>query len=152
MQVNGYSGARYRGYKTYEEARAAWVHAQSNNVVGPSPHITASTGIPSPRPLTVLPSQVPDMCRLHSNRNFQAIVASPSLPLQEPQSPSPGEVLPNALFPASVLPSLPVSSHARRPVVVNHRVGSPSVTLKLSDEEVYWVVIAGVAPGVYHGK
>lgn len=49
MQVDRYSGAWQRGYKTYDEAQAAWVHTLSNNVVGPPLHITTSMSVPSPQ-------------------------------------------------------------------------------------------------------
>ena len=36
--------------------------------------------------------------------------------------------------------------------MVSRRVGSFPAIIRLSDEEVYWVVIAGASPGVYYGK
>ena len=91
VQVNGYSGEVQQGYKTYDEAWAAWVHALANNVVSPPPRIPTSASVPLPRTSTAHPPLIPDAHNvatpLPSDRNHQcawASIASPSLPLQEP--------------------------------------------------------------------
>jgi hypothetical protein len=53
MQVNGYSGGLQRGFRTYGEVHAAWIHALSN-VVGAPPHINALMSVPIlPTPISV---------------------------------------------------------------------------------------------------
>ena len=160
MQVNGYSGGVQRGYKTYDEAQAAWVHVLANNVVGPPLCTTSAASVPLPHTLAARPPLIPDVQNVatmhplpsdHSHERARASTASPSLLLQEPRSPTPRQVLPDA--PRQVLQSLPsVSSHERRSIMVSRHVGGFPAITRLSDEEAYWVVIAGASPGVYHGK
>ena len=92
--------------------------------VSPLLRTTTSACVPLPRTSTPCPSLIPDVHNvampLPSDRSHQcalASIASPSLSLQEPQSPTLGQVFPDT--PRKVLRSLPsVSSHARCPIMV----------------------------------
>ena len=129
IQVNGYSGGLQQGYKTYNEAQSAWAHALANNVVSPPPDLTSSVSIPRPLPL-------------------QCGRASVASPLHKLQSPSIGQV--SLEIPQSIIQLLPsTSSHASSR---SYHIVGPHKTFKLSDKQIYWIVITGASPGVYHGK
>ena len=92
MQVNGYSGGVQQGYKTYDKAQAAWVHALANNVIGPPLHTTTSVSIPLPATSTAYPPLIPGVHSVAvmpplpsdcSPQHAQASINSPLLLLQE---------------------------------------------------------------------
>lgn len=166
MRVNGFSGGFRRGYGIYEEARAAWLHAVANNVIGPPPPGSSPARILSPR--AVIPPLSPPLVMrapvvVHAPPvvHSPAVVHAPSLDhgaqptgaatpqiwSQGPQSSFAGHV-PDA--PPRVFQSVP--SGVRLQPAFSRHVGGPGKVIGLSDEEAYWVVLAGAAPGVYRGR
>ena len=162
FQVHGFESSSYQGYDSVFEAEAAWEHACACGVIGnpSSPMKKTTTGSPLPHMPTTMP--IPsNLAPIHP----RVIVSSPSWPhphsnLPSPcPSPVPSESLDSMLtavpeplpeqsaftpVPRKLLPPTPMSPPAHS--------FQAMPTRPLSDEQAWWVVIAGEFPGAYLGR
>jgi hypothetical protein len=162
-QVNGFLNSLQRGYKTVEDAQAAWSHACANNSIGPS-RALQTVRLASPLPpnhSTARPFLAHNMSHsvvtrapssIHAHKSAPASSASPLLrEPHEPRSPSLGQAMPAAPARSGVFQPLPsVSSSPRRVLHAHHNHLIPPIML--TDETAYWVVTSGANPGVYYGR
>jgi hypothetical protein len=150
VQVGGFSNGNQRGFRTRDDAQAAWDHALANGTVGrPRPTIpvgVASIPLSSPthsHGISALDSKTPQTSQSglapkhwHASRRLD-IPLSPSA-RTTPQSPGGNRQLPT--LSGSSVPHPVISTQC-----------SP-MQYRLSDEDAYWVVISGANLGVYHGR
>ena len=157
-QVGGFTNASQRGFKTRDDAQAAWDHALANGTVGPPPsRPTKSVGVarvplsppshdrvsprsqtpPTSPPRLALP-MIPGTAQ-HASRQHINMLPSPTSSI--PQT-THGNVPPIL---SGAEPSVP---HSPYPVISTRQI----TQYRLSDEDAYWVVVSGANLGVYHGK
>ncbi|KAF8054769.1 hypothetical protein FPV67DRAFT_1681829 [Lyophyllum atratum] len=171
MQVWHFPGQRHKGYRTVQEAFDAWEHARANGTVGPvrteEPVLPRLTEVkPRPPPISCTP---PPSHRRASSRppplpRPQAATRMPPTPSSPPSSPqppsSPPQRAPSPPCPPTASsrdqrevhpPSLPPPPRPPRPHA-RHSLAQYLEPKPLSDAETYFVVYAGVRPGVYLGR
>jgi hypothetical protein len=152
-QIGGFSNGNQRGFRTRDDAQAAWDHALANGTVGP-PRSTISVGVPSvplsPQSQGMLRpcSQTPQTPQLGSQ--FPMTHGSPVRASQQQINISPSLSVPRTMHGNQRLPTLPGTSvpHSPHPVISTRRI----TQYRLSDEDAYWVVVSGANLGVYHGR
>lgn len=137
-QVNGYPNGLQRGFKTYNEARSAWLHARANNTVGP----------PQAPPASIPVASIPAL----------EVVSSLTLPALPPpklvglKSPGKSVATPSPRTPQDISQPFPsVSTPPPRNDRLTQRRPAPH-PMSISDEDAFWVVTRGEHPGVYHGR
>ena len=173
-QVNGFPNGLQRGFKTYNEARSAWLHSRANNTVGPpelqaplpSIHAQAAVHRSLTRPATLPPASIHTVDL--SPRNLTPPATSPVSTYPPPKrastslgclpvngcsisvaSPSPQR---DSDLPSEVSQPFPsVSTPPPRHDNLTRRRPAPH-PMSISDEEAFWVVTRGERPGVYHGR
>jgi hypothetical protein len=176
-QVSGFPGGTQLGYRTRDDAQAAWEHAQANHTVGQPPTSTRTvTRVPSAPPYSIVRTPPPSPTpaprrsgsapaltpprsgRAHSPPVVHAQGAAVPIghlfpQLQVPRSPSPDQAVPSApsrLGRSQPLPSVPSTPGCHTVVLTRRSPATPR--FGLSDEAAYWVVTSGANPGVYRGK
>lgn len=159
-QVGGFSNGSQRGFRTRDDAQAAWDHALANGTVGPplsSP--TRSVGVASaplsppsnnrlpPRTTRTLPTSL-------SGLELPVVPGTPQRASQQPINipPSPTPSIPRTTqgnLPPPILSGTQASvPRSPLPVISTRQIAH----YRLSDEDAYWVVVSGANLGVYHGK
>ncbi|KAF8067518.1 hypothetical protein FPV67DRAFT_1669396 [Lyophyllum atratum] len=131
-QISGFSHNSYKGYRTIEEAQAAWHQALANSTTGP----------PGSSQQRLVASSLP---RASGRR-----VASSQSHASKQHAPSPTvhSVTPTRDAVRFSVPSHDgVASTSRQPTPHIHD-GAPV----LDDEDLFFAVIQGRAPGVYQGR
>ena len=144
-QVNGFPNALQRGYKTYNEARSAWLHSRANNTVGPPQDSSASI-------------HAPDLSRSLTSTAVIATYPTPkqtlSVGMKSPgitvAIPAPQTIVSSPQDVSQPFPSVSTPP-PRQDKGLAQRRPAPH-PLSLSDEEAFWVVTRGERPGVYHGR
>jgi hypothetical protein len=172
-QVNGFPNAVQRGFKSYNEARSAWLHSRANHTVGPpEPHVPLAsaavhcsltppatlplasihTVVPSPRNLTPPPTSPVTSSTTYPPPKCPSTLLgslnSCAIPVASPL-PQRNSDLPSTLDVSQAFPSVSTPPPRHGNLTLRHPAPHP---MSISDEDAFWVVTRGERPGVYHGK
>ena len=156
--ISGLANTRkvYKGYSSYEGAHSAWDGFAST---GRLPHDVAATLGSRPYPVPPIPSSPRVFAPPHTpqrSHTYDHHAVSPHSSTPTPLTPCSAHGVPTTTGPLSShisvvprsLPTTPMSTQSRNTATLTI---AREEALR-ADQEDFWVVFTGIAPGVYQGR
>jgi hypothetical protein len=164
MAISGLENSRkvYKGYHSYEDAHSAWDGFVSTSHLPRDVAVSlGSRPYPTP-PIPSTPSRFSAESTLPTTpQHVHTYIRSGSLPLQTPYTPRSGRgvsTTPIGPSTSTYAGNVPIAlpSSPRTPISMQSRNAAALAVVRgeafRADQEDFWVVFTGMAPGVYQGR